>query len=134
MVWLSAALEPGAPTRAQLASQLAVYLAPPGYGELFSELGYAELVRRAREGARRAELADAIPEELLAQVCALGSRDELAARIAAYGKAGADSVAVVPATAEDPAGRSVLEAIAEAAPELSGDTRPARRHGVASSP
>jgi probable F420-dependent oxidoreductase len=114
VVWLSVALEPGQATLAQLAAQIAVYLAPPGYGELFSELGYPELVQRARAGARRAELAAAIPLELLAQVCALGSRDELAARIAAYGEAGADSVAVVPATAEDPAGRSVLQAIAEA--------------------
>jgi probable F420-dependent oxidoreductase len=116
VVWLSVALEPGAATLAQLAAQIAVYLAPPGYGDLFSELGYSELVRRARAGARRADLAKSIPFELLTQVCALGSHDELAARIAAYGAAGANGVAVVPATAEDPAGRSALQAISRAFP------------------
>ena len=47
-VWVPVALEPGGEARAQLASQLAIYLAPPGYGEMFSELGFGELVRRAR--------------------------------------------------------------------------------------
>jgi probable F420-dependent oxidoreductase len=112
-VWLAAALDPGPTARAQLASQLAIYLAPPGYGEMFSELGFADLVRRARGGARRSELARSIPDELLTQVCALGTRNELADRITAYFDAGADTVAVVPATAEDPAGRAVLTAIAE---------------------
>ena len=45
----------------QAANQLAIYLAPPGYGEMFCELGFSELVERARGGARRSELAAAIP-------------------------------------------------------------------------
>jgi probable F420-dependent oxidoreductase len=110
-VWLPAAVDPGPAALGQLAAQLAVYLAPPGYGELFSGLGYSDLVRRARDGARRAELAKAIGPELLAQVCALGSREEINNRIAAYRQAGADTVAVVPSTAEDPSGRAVLEAV-----------------------
>jgi probable F420-dependent oxidoreductase len=110
-VWLPAAVDPGPAALGQLAAQLAVYLAPPGYGELFSELGYAELVRRAREGVRRAELAKAIGPELLAEVCALGSREEVNDRIAAYRHAGADTVAVVPSTADDPSGRATLEAV-----------------------
>lgn len=110
-VWLPAAVDPGHAALGQLAAQLAVYLAPPGYGELFSQLGHADLVRRAREGARRSELAKAIGPELLAHVCALGSRGEIRNRIAAYRDAGADTVAVVPSTAEDPSGRAVLEAV-----------------------
>ena len=113
-VWVPVELEPGDGALGQLASQLTVYLAPPGYGEMFSALGFADLVRRAREGARRSELAHAVPRELLAQVCALGSRERVLARLADYYDAGADTVAVVPSTAEDPSGRGVLGAVAEA--------------------
>jgi alkanesulfonate monooxygenase SsuD/methylene tetrahydromethanopterin reductase-like flavin-dependent oxidoreductase (luciferase family) len=81
---------------------------------MFIELGFADLVQRARAGARRPELAAAMGPELLAQVCAIGSREGIAQRIGEYHAAGADTVAVVPSTAEDPAGREVLTAIAEA--------------------
>jgi probable F420-dependent oxidoreductase len=111
-VWVPVALEPGEAALAQLSSQLAIYLSPPGYGEMFSELGFAELVRRARRGTRRAELAQAIPHELLGHVCALGSRESLISRLDTYYEAGADTVAVVPATAEDRSGKATLSAIA----------------------
>jgi probable F420-dependent oxidoreductase len=110
-VWVTGALEPGDAAIAQLAGQLAVYLKPPGYGEMFIELGYGDLVAGARAGAPRAELAAAVPVELLASVCALGSATQLTGRIAAYHRAGADHVGVVPCTAEDPAGRNVLTAL-----------------------
>jgi probable F420-dependent oxidoreductase len=113
-VWVAVALEPGAAALTQLASQVAIYLAPPGYGEMFSELGFSNLVRRAREGTRRSELADGVPPELLEQICALGSRDGIAARISAYHEAGADVVSVVPSTAEDPGGRGVLASVSGA--------------------
>jgi probable F420-dependent oxidoreductase len=113
-VWVPVALEAGGEARAQLASQLAIYLAPPGYGEMFSELGFAELVRHARDGERRSELARRIPRELLEHVCALGSAESVAARVAAYREAGADVVGVAPSTAEDPRGRGVLSALAAA--------------------
>jgi probable F420-dependent oxidoreductase len=112
-VWLTVALDPGAKARAQLAAQLSIYLSPPGYGEMFSELGFSDLVQRARAGVSRSELAQSIPDELLAHVCALGSRQEVADRISAYFDAGADVVAVAPSTAEDSAGRAVMHAIAE---------------------
>lgn len=115
VVWLPAAVDPGQAALAQLAAQLAVYLAPPGYGELFSRLGHADLVRRARDGVRRSELAQAIGPELLTQVCALGSRKEIRSRIAVYREAGADTVAVVPSTAEDLSGRAALDAATEEA-------------------
>jgi probable F420-dependent oxidoreductase len=109
-VWVPAALNPGAAARAQLAAQLAVYLSPPGYGEMFSALGFDDLVRRARTGATRRDLARAVPVELLDHVCALGSADRIATRLRAYREAGADCVAVVPSTAEDPGGRATLRA------------------------
>ena len=62
-VWVPVAVNPGEPALRQLAAQLAVYLAPPGYGEMFSELGFLDLVQRARAGARRLELATAVPVE-----------------------------------------------------------------------
>jgi probable F420-dependent oxidoreductase len=117
-VWVPVALDPGAATLAQLSAQLALYLAPPGYGEMFSQLGFSDLVRRGRDGADRAELASAIPLELLEQVCALGSREEVAGKVSAYHDAGADVVGVVPATAEDPGGQHVLTALAESFPEM----------------
>jgi probable F420-dependent oxidoreductase len=115
-VWVPVALDPGAPALAQRAAQIAVYLAPPGYGEMFSALGHGELVQRARAGARRAELAADIPAGMLEQIGALGSRDEIAARIRAYHEAGADVVGAVPSTAEDPGGRGVLAAVAAMSP------------------
>jgi probable F420-dependent oxidoreductase len=111
-VWLPAAVDPGDRARAQLASQLAIYLAPPGYGEMFSGLGFGALVEQARAGASRPELAAMVPDELLQRVCALGSEADVAARISAYHEAGAAVVGVVPATAEDPGGRRVLRAVA----------------------
>ncbi|MGO9929633.1 MAG: LLM class F420-dependent oxidoreductase, partial [Mycobacterium sp.] len=57
------------------------------------------------------ELAAAIPVELLDRVGALGDADRVAARLCAYCEVGADCVAVVPSTAEDPGGRATLGAI-----------------------
>jgi alkanesulfonate monooxygenase SsuD/methylene tetrahydromethanopterin reductase-like flavin-dependent oxidoreductase (luciferase family) len=113
-VWVPAAFEPGEAAVRQLATQLAVYLAPPGYGEMFCELGYGDLVRRARAGAGRLELADHVPEDLLKQICLAGSTERIAASLRTYHEAGADCVAVVPSTAEDPGGRAVLAAVAAA--------------------
>jgi probable F420-dependent oxidoreductase len=111
-VWVPVALDPGPAALGQLQGQLAVYLGAPGYGELFASLGFEALVERARAGAARAELAGAIPEQLVAQIGALGTPDEVARRIAAYHQAGADHVGIVPSTAEDPAGRRVMAALA----------------------
>ena len=113
-VWVPAALRPGNASVRQAANQLAIYLAPPGYGEMFIDLGFSELVERARSGVRRAELAAAIPLELAQQLCAFGTADQIASRIQAYLDAGADTVAIVPVTAEDPGGRGALSCAGEA--------------------
>lgn len=110
-VWVPVALDPGSATLHQMASQIALYLRPPGYGEMFAALGFGTLVDDARRGRPRLELASTIPRELLAAVGAIGSEDEIAARIAAYHEAGADDVAIVPATAEDAAGARLLSAV-----------------------
>ena len=110
-MWVPVALDPGSATLRQMAAQIAVYLRPPGYGEMFAALGFGMLVDDARRGHSRQELATAIPRELLAAVGAIGSATEIAAGIAAYHDAGADDVAIVPATAEDPAGARLLSAL-----------------------
>lgn len=110
-VWVSAAIDPGPDTHRQITAQIAAYLKPSGYGEMFAELGFGDLVTRARAGASRAELADAIPPQLPAAVGAIGSASEVIARIESYFDAGADHVGIVPATAEDHAGRRVLSAV-----------------------
>jgi hypothetical protein len=79
---------------------------------MFCALGFGDLVESARAGTRRLELVIAVPVELLDHVCALGSADRVAARLRAYHDAGADCVAVVPSTAEDPAGCATLNAVA----------------------
>jgi probable F420-dependent oxidoreductase len=111
-VWVAAALEPGDESRAQLAAQVAIYLAPPGYGEMFAELGFGDLVARARAGERRASLARDVPLDLLRRVSAIGSAAEVTERLSAYFEAGADVVGVSPSTADDPGGRAVLGAVA----------------------
>lgn len=116
-VWVPVALDPGPGAHAQLAGQLGVYLAPPGYGEMFSALGFADLVQRARAGtSTRRDLAAAVPVELLDTVCALGSATRIAQRLREYREAGADCVAVVPGTAEDAGGRRVLTALSQEMP------------------
>ena len=42
----------------------------------------------------------------------MGSPEDIARRLQAYHDAGADSVAIVPATAEDPGGAATLNAVA----------------------
>lgn len=112
-VWVPAALDPGELALGQLSGQLAVYLGAPGYAELFAGLGFGDLVDRARAGTSRAELAGAVPYGLLEQIAALGGAAQIAARVAAYHDAGADHVAIVPSTAEDPAGMRLLDAVTQ---------------------
>ena len=58
-------------------------------------------------------LAAAIPLELAEQLAALGTPDQVADRIRAYLHAGADTVAVIPVTAEDPGGRTAFGCAAD---------------------
>jgi len=111
-VWVPVAVDPGPAALHQAAGQIAAYLAPPGYGEMFSDLGFGELVTTARSGTRRAELADAVPRELFEAIGAVGDPQQVTDRLRAYLDAGADTVAVVPTTADDPGGRAALRCAA----------------------
>ena len=121
-----AALYPGEAAQAQLAGQLAIYLGAPGYGELFAGLGFGRAGRARRaaappaRGARRRD-----PARAAAQVGGLGSARRGRARGSrAYHDAGADHVGVVPSTAEDPAGRRVLDALSPKRRRREADRRP----------
>jgi alkanesulfonate monooxygenase SsuD/methylene tetrahydromethanopterin reductase-like flavin-dependent oxidoreductase (luciferase family) len=110
-VWVAAAHAPDADGLAQLARQACVYLAPPGYGEMFRAAGFGSLVDRARAGEPQHRLAQEIPQALLEAVAMLGDEAALRARASEYAAAGADEIAVVPVTAGDDAGRRVLAAL-----------------------
>lgn len=107
-VWVPAAVEPAENTWRQVAGQIAAYLRPPGYGEMFADLGFGSLVADARRGAPRSELTAAVPTELPRLLGAFGTGSEVGSRLAEFLTAGADTVAVVPATANDPGGRETL--------------------------
>jgi probable F420-dependent oxidoreductase len=110
-VWVPAALEPGAATMRQLAAQLAAYVGAPGYGEMFAAGGFDAVVALARSGAGRREVADRIPAELVEMVCVLGDAGAIRSGLDAYEAAGAETVSLAPATAEDPGGHRTLAVV-----------------------
>lgn len=110
--WVVGALEPTPGAMDQLRSQVAMYLGAPGYGEMFEQAGFGDVVDRAREGAPRTQVVASVPDELLESVAMIGSRSAIGQRLDAYRAAGVSQVAVVPATADDPGGRRTMEAVA----------------------
>ena len=87
----------------------------PGYGEMFAEAGFADVVRFARTGPHPGELLAAIPPEIVGHVSLVGDEPSVRARIAEYADAGVDEIALVPGSSEaDPAGVGTLTALAPA--------------------
>jgi probable F420-dependent oxidoreductase len=112
-VWACTAVDPGPAAIEQLRRGVVGYLSAPGYREMFSRAGYAELVAFARTRPHPRELLDAVPAELVRAVGIVGDESTVAARISEYAAAGADDVVIVPsATDEDPAAEHSLETIA----------------------
>lgn len=97
VVWLPAALNAGAATMDQLRRQLRAYVGAPGYRDMFAAAGFDT---------------EEVSEKLVAAVSAIGDEPTVRRRIDEYLDAGADTVALVPATAEDPGGLRLLEALA----------------------
>ena len=114
VAWVPAALDPGPETYRQLAQQVAAYLGAPGYGDMFSEAGFGDVVERARAGESARALAGDVPSGLLDAVGMLGDVSAVQRRVAEFREAGADVIALVPATAEDPGGERLLTALASA--------------------
>jgi alkanesulfonate monooxygenase SsuD/methylene tetrahydromethanopterin reductase-like flavin-dependent oxidoreductase (luciferase family) len=117
-VWLAAVVGPGAGGPAtesteQLRRGLVAYLPAPGYGEMFAEAGFGDVVRFARTRPHPGELLAAIPAELTGHVSLVGDEPAVRARLAEYASAGVDEVALVPGSSEaDPAGVATLTALA----------------------
>ncbi|MBW0114501.1 LLM class F420-dependent oxidoreductase [Pseudonocardia abyssalis] len=108
--WVTAAVDPDEAALAQLRRGVVGYLAAPGYGEVFAEAGFGDLVAYARTRPKPAALLAAVPDELVACVGAVGSAEQVRERIAEYG---VDEVCLVPVSTDaDPAGRATLEALA----------------------
>ena len=109
--WLPAAVDPDDAARAQLTRALVAYLAAPGYAEAFEEAGFDDLVAFARTRPHPRDLLAAIPSDVVDAVGLVGDTAVVARRIAEYRDAGVDDVCIVPATANDRAGRRTLSLV-----------------------
>lgn len=109
--WLPAAVDPEPVALIQVLGSIAGYLTVPGYREVFADAGFGEAVELAAAGADRAVLVRALPLAAAATVGLVGGLDAVRARIDAYAEAGLDEIALVPATAGDPAGERTLTAL-----------------------
>ncbi|NUP38261.1 MAG: LLM class flavin-dependent oxidoreductase, partial [Streptomyces sp.] len=109
--WLPAAVDPEPETLTQVLRSVAGYLTVPGYSDVFTAAGFGEAVQLAATGADPDRLVRALPPEAAGTVGLVGDRDAVRARIDAYAEAGLDEIALVPATAGDPAGERTLEAL-----------------------
>ena len=70
--WLAAAVDPTPDERRWLALGYVGYLAAPGYGEMFADAGFGDLVAFARTRPHPRDLAAAVPDELLDAVALVG--------------------------------------------------------------
>jgi probable F420-dependent oxidoreductase len=110
-VWLTCAVDPQTQAIEQILRALVAYLAAPGYAEMISEAGFADLVALARNRSHPRELLAAMPQELVSAIGLVGSEASIHARLDTYRHAGADEICLVPATAGDTAGCKTLEAM-----------------------
>ena len=112
-VWLATVIDPNGPGIEQLRRGLVSYLPAPGYGEMFAEAGFGDVVRFARTRPHPGELLAAIPAELVGHVSLAGDIAAVHARLAEYADAGVDEVALVPGSSDaDPAGVATMTALA----------------------
>lgn len=111
--WLVTAVDPEPGEIAQIRSTVVGYLGAPGYGEMFAEAGYSELVDMARSGAHPKDLIGAIPDGFERSLGLVGSTSDIASLLDEYAKAGLDTVCVLPVTARGDHGRRALGAVAE---------------------
>ena len=111
-VWLAAAIDPTAEERRWMVLGFVGYLAAPGYGEMFAEAGFGDLVAFARTRPHPKELAARLPAELLDAVALVGDEATVRGRIDEYARAGIAEVGLVVPPLDLPSGRRTLEALA----------------------
>ena len=111
--WVATVVDPSAQGVEQLRRGLVGYLSAPGYGEMFAEAGFADVVSFARTCPHPRDLLAAIPAELVGCVSLLGDEQAVRAGLAEYADAGVDQIALVPGSSDaDPAGVGTLTALA----------------------
>ncbi len=108
-VWLCAAVDPTDAEREWLARGFVGYLGAPGYGEMFADAGFGELVEVARSGAHPKELLARMPGELLDAVALVGDEATIRRRVAAYAAAGIREIGLVPVASDLPSCSPTLE-------------------------
>lgn len=111
-VWLCAAVDPTEAERAWLSRGFVGYLAAPGYGEMFAEAGYGELVEYARTRPGPKELFARVPPDLIDQVALVGDEATVRRRIAEYASAGVTEICLVAPAPDLPSSARTLEALA----------------------
>ncbi|MFI7148107.1 LLM class F420-dependent oxidoreductase [Nonomuraea sp. NPDC050022] len=110
VAWVTAAVDPDREAIDRIRRAVVGYLPAPGYGEMFAEAGFADVVAFARTRPHPRELFAAVPDELVASVSLLGDVDAVGARLSAYAEAGVEEVALVPvSTDRDPGGTATLK-------------------------
>jgi probable F420-dependent oxidoreductase len=113
--WLPAAVDPDDASYDQLMRSVVGYFPVRGYREAFEQAGFGAAITLAEEGAEPDEVLTALPADAARAVGLVGDLDTVGARLAEYSAAGLDEVAILPATAGDPAGERTLNALAPAA-------------------
>ncbi|MDX1447679.1 MAG: LLM class F420-dependent oxidoreductase [Acidimicrobiia bacterium] len=109
--WLVGAVEPTPEEIAQIHGALVGYLGAPGYGEMFADAGFGDLVGLARSGAHPREILGAIPDDLAPAVGLVGSETRIGELLEQYEEAGLDTACVVPVTGRGDLGRTALETV-----------------------
>ncbi|WP_367324194.1 LLM class F420-dependent oxidoreductase [Streptomyces sp. HUAS ZL42] len=109
--WLPAAVDPEPASLDQILRSIAGYLTVPGYRDMFIAAGFGEAVELAAGGTGTDILLRALPPTAARAVGLVGDLDTVRARIETYAEAGLDEIALVPATAADPAGERTLTAL-----------------------
>lgn len=110
-VWLCAAIDPSDEERVWLSRGFVGYLAAPGYGEMFAEAGYRDLVEYARTGAGPKDVFARMPPDLIDHVALVGDESTVRRRIADYAAAGITEICLVPPAPDLPSAASTLEAL-----------------------
>ncbi|GAA2722174.1 LLM class F420-dependent oxidoreductase [Actinocorallia aurantiaca] len=110
--WVTAAVDPSEEAVEQIRRAVVGYLAAPGYGEMFIEAGFGDVVALARTRPHPRELLAAVPVELVQAVGLVGDEATVREKIAEYARAGVDEIALIPASVDaDPCGKATLEAL-----------------------
>jgi len=110
--WVSAAVDPSEEAIEQIRRAVVGYLAAPGYGEMFTEAGFGDVVALARTRPHPRELLAAVPVELVQAVGLVGDEATVREKLAEYARAGVDEVALLPASVDaDPCGEATLQVL-----------------------